>query len=107
MMCSFPVLMPMMDIREMRMGMLGSCVFMRVDMAIARLGSGMPMGVVTVIVPVPVFMFSGTMGMKMRMPSDEEHQQRDHKQARRHQLDRSDLISQHQDGQAHPKKRRR
>lgn len=52
---SLLVSMPMMDIREMRMGVSQIFVFMFMDMTGALLSPGMAMGMVAIIMLAPVF----------------------------------------------------
>jgi hypothetical protein len=88
--------MPMMDIREMRMGVSQLLVFMFMDMAGAPRGRRMAMGVVAVVTLVPVFVFFQAMDMPVKMSSDEKSGQRYDEKQRRHHLDRPELVSQYQ-----------
>ena len=55
----------------MRVRVLRRGVIVRVDVAFGRLGPGMRVGVVTVVVPVAVFVRCRPMDVPMSVPPDE------------------------------------
>jgi len=99
--------MPVMDIRQMRMGVRRPFVFMFMDMIDALLRFRMAMDMVSVIMLVPVFVLDWAMEVSMRMSAKKKKDQGTDEEERGYHLDRPDLIFQQQDWQAHPEKRRR
>ena len=93
---------PMVDIREMGMGVRRLSVLVFVDMAQVLDVPRMAVRMVAVVMLVPMFVLFRAMDMAMRMPADEEDGQRNDDQDRGHRLDRADLLPQNQDRQSHP-----
>ena len=78
----------MVDVREMRVRVRRFGVIVRVDVAFGRLGPGMRVGVVTVVVPVAVFMRRRAMDMPVGVLPGEQDGQGDDEDERRQELHR-------------------